>query len=74
MLSILHISCLRYAVYFPAYVLGKQFLGVDNKSPKWKTAACGAFAGVVQWLPPVYCIDVIKSRIQAAPLRKIFYF
>ena len=23
--------------------------------------------GVIQWLPPIYCFDVIKSRMQTAP-------
>lgn len=23
--------------------------------------------GVIQWLPPIYCFDVIKSRMQCAP-------
>ncbi len=27
----------------------------------------GGTAGVVQWLPPIYCLDVIKSRMQTAP-------
>lgn len=31
----------------------------------------GGTAGVMQWLPPVYCLDVIKSRMQTAP--KGFY-
>eukprot|EP01034_Spumella_vulgaris_P041731 gene41731-51714_t len=31
----------------------------------------GGTAGVVQWLPPIYCADVIKSRMQTA--EKGFY-
>ena len=27
----------------------------------------GGSAGVVQWLPPIYSLDVIKSRMQAYP-------
>ncbi len=27
----------------------------------------GGTAGVIQWLPPIYCLDVIKSRMQTAP-------
>jgi solute carrier family 25 carnitine/acylcarnitine transporter 20/29 len=27
----------------------------------------GGTAGTVQWLPPIYCFDVIKSRMQTAP-------
>ena len=27
----------------------------------------GGTAGTIQWLPPMYCLDVIKSRMQTAP-------
>lgn len=27
----------------------------------------GGTAGTIQWLPPIYCFDVIKSRMQTAP-------
>ena len=27
----------------------------------------GGTAGVVQWLPPFFCFDVIKSRMQTSP-------
>ena len=27
----------------------------------------GGTAGVIQWLPPIYSLDVIKSRMQAFP-------
>ena len=26
----------------------------------------GGIAGTVQWFPPIYCMDVIKSRMQSA--------
>jgi hypothetical protein len=28
----------------------------------------GGTAGVMQWLPPIYFTDIIKSRMQTAPL------
>lgn len=30
----------------------------------------GGTAGTIQWLPPIYCFDVIKSRMQTAPQGK----
>jgi solute carrier family 25 carnitine/acylcarnitine transporter 20/29 len=27
----------------------------------------GGTAGTLQWFPPIYCFDVIKSRMQTAP-------
>lgn len=33
----------------------------------WVQLLAGGTAGVVQWLPPIYCFDVLKSRMQTAP-------
>lgn len=68
-------TCLREGpqqlVYFPSFELGKRFLywaHADDYLP----SACmsllpGAMAGVITWMPPIYCADVVKSRWQAAP-------
>lgn len=30
-------------------------------------ACAGGTAGVVGWLPPMFCVDVVKTRLQSAP-------
>jgi solute carrier family 25 (mitochondrial carnitine/acylcarnitine transporter), member 20/29 len=61
----------QYAIYYPAYELCKKMLtpkggSTDNLSAP-RLALAGGLAGTAQWLPPMYCIDVVKSRIQGAP-------
>lgn len=31
-------------------------------------ACAGGTAGVVGWLPPIFCVDVVKTRLQSAPI------
>ncbi|CAM9252811.1 unnamed protein product [Phaeothamnion confervicola] len=61
----------QFAVYYPAYELAKRALLPAGQSPRdahWGyNLAAGAIAGVVQWLPPIYSIDVIKTRMTTAP-------
>jgi len=62
---------LQYAVYYPSYAFFKIMLtpeGQENPS-RPMIAVCGALAGMAQWFPPSYCVDVVKSRIQAEPER-----
>lgn len=60
----------QYVIYFPVYHGAKLFLTDEGQSadaiPAHKLALAGAFAGVIQWLPPMYSVDVIKSRIQSS--------
>ena len=58
----------QFAVYYPWYEFAKR-KGLDNGyfSPTIVQALAGGTAGVVQWLPPFYFFDVIKSRMQTAP-------
>lgn len=62
----------QYAIYYPAYELCRRLLaragGRPGEAPgPMSTLLAGGVAGTVQWLPPIYTLDVVKSRIQAAP-------
>jgi len=58
----------QYAVYYPAYEVSKRLLTPEGgELSPIRIAVCGCIAGIAQWVPPMYCIDVIKSRIQEAP-------
>lgn len=59
----------QFSIYFATYgamVNAIQPAG-GGKAPGWQVACVGATAGVLQWLPPMYCIDVVKSRLQGSP-------
>jgi hypothetical protein len=58
----------QFGVYFSSYgALSSAVQPADGSRPEaWKVAAVGATAGVLQWLPPMYCIDVVKSRLQGS--------
>lgn len=58
----------QFAVYYPWYEFARR-KGIENGyfSPIIIQALAGGTAGVVQWLPPFYFFDVIKSRMQTAP-------
>ena len=62
----------QYMLYYPLYEMAKKFLTPPGTDPDDLSAGrallAGIFAGVLQWLPPMYCVDVIKSRVQAAPV------
>merc|ERR1719394_556625 len=60
---------MQYGAYYPSYAVCKRLLTFEGEEQpsKFRIAACGALAGMVQWLPPSYCVDVVKSRIQAEP-------
>ena len=30
-------------------------------------AIAGGIAGAASWLPPIFCIDVVKTKMQSAP-------
>lgn len=61
----------QYALYYPAYELCRGLLARAGGRPgeppgPLATLLAGGVAGTVQWLPPIYTLDVVKSRIQAA--------
>ena len=51
---IIIINCICFFFQFFSSDMVSQFLA-------------GGTAGVIQWLPPIYSLDVIKSRMQAFP-------
>ena len=55
----------QFAVYYPVYHASKQRYS-EHLSPFAAAFLAGGTAGVVQWLPPFYCFDVVKSRMQTA--------
>ena len=68
MTSVLLREVPQFAVYYPWYEFARR-KGIENGyfSPTIVQALAGGTAGVVQWLPPFYFFDVIKSRMQTAP-------
>jgi len=57
----------QFAVYYPCYELTKLSLSSVIQNEILVQFLSGGIAGTVQWLPPIYCTDVIKSRMQTAP-------
>jgi hypothetical protein len=57
----------QFAVYYPCYEFMKRFLSTKIDNPVAVQILAGGTSGVVQWLPPIYCFDVIKSKMQTAP-------
>uniref|UniRef100_A0A7S1G657 Mitochondrial carrier protein n=1 Tax=Bicosoecida sp. CB-2014 TaxID=1486930 RepID=A0A7S1G657_9STRA len=57
--------------YFPAFEITKRALtpagGSSNDLDFWRLLIAGGVAGITQWLPPMYCIDVVKSRMEVPP-------
>ena len=67
----------QFAVYYPWYEFTRR-KGLEQGyfSPIIVQALAGGTAGIVQWLPPFYFFDVIKSRMQTSPegkFRNIFH-
>ena len=57
---------IQFMMYYPCYELLKQQTAEHAGDRAWlATPLIGAVAGAVQWLPPSYCVDVVKSRMQA---------
>jgi solute carrier family 25 carnitine/acylcarnitine transporter 20/29 len=56
----------QFAIYYPAYEYFKSLYS-QYMDPLKAQFLAGGTAGTIQWLPPIYCIDVIKSRMQTAP-------
>lgn len=54
----------QYVVYYPSYEVAKSFYSshITNETAVYVLA--GGTAGALQWLPPIYCFDVIKTRMQ----------
>lgn len=59
----------QFAIYYPSYEFLKRELQECGYFNAFFTQLlAGGIAGTVQWLPPFYCTDVIKSRMQTAPI------
>lgn len=57
----------QFAVYYPCYAVAKKLFIDNGMNTTMAQFLAGGTAGCVQWLPPIYCFDVIKSRMQTAP-------
>ena len=57
----------QFAVYYPCYEFTKVYLSQFIESQMLTQFLAGGIAGVVQWLPPIYFADVLKSKTQTAP-------
>lgn len=64
-------ECIQLAAYFPCYTWVKSLLTPagtrtsDLSVPRLMVA--GATAGLAQFLPPMFAVDVLKSRMMAMP-------
>lgn len=59
---------IQFAMYYPAYTVMKGYAEAQwgDSGHAWiLTPLLGGAAGAFQWLPPSYCVDVVKSRLQA---------
>jgi hypothetical protein len=60
----------QYAIYYPSYeVMVSYFCAPGQKAADlqaYQVALAGGVAGVAQWVP-TYSLDVLKSRVSAAP-------
>ncbi|KAG5175346.1 carnitine/acylcarnitine carrier protein [Tribonema minus] len=57
----------QFALYYPAYDVAKRaILPADGHISPIHMLLAGGIAGTVQWLPPIYNIDVLKTKIQTA--------
>lgn len=57
----------QFAVYYPTYEILKGTFLEEGLNSTVAQFLAGGLAGCIQWLPPIYCIDVVKSRMQTAP-------
>ena len=56
----------QYLFYFLVYDKVREFTE-PHVGTATSQAIAGGTAGVVGWLPPIYCVDVIKTKLQSAP-------
>jgi len=57
----------QFAVYYPSYEYSKSTLTKHvPQYPLLVQLLSGGIAGLVQWMPPIYYADIIKSRMQVA--------
>ena len=60
----------QYAIYYPSYELMVKYFCKPGQTaedlPAIQVAVAGGVAGVAQWVP-TYSLDVIKSKVSAAP-------
>ena len=54
----------QFAIYYPTYHLSKEKYKAYGLSNTISELLAGGTAGIVQWLPPFYSFDVIKSHMQ----------
>lgn len=57
----------QFAVYYPCYEFAKKLYSNYITEPSAVNFLAGGTAGVVQWFPPIFWFDVLKSRMQTAP-------
>ena len=56
----------QFTVYYPTYHVAKGALGGFFSNEQVCQFLAGGVAGTVQWLPPFFFADVLKSRMQTA--------
>jgi hypothetical protein len=54
----------QFAVYYPIYHMSKEKFKDFGMSNTVSELLAGGTAGVIQWVPPFYSFDVIKSHMQ----------
>ena len=57
----------QFAIYYPTYYISKDKFINMGLSSTYSELLAGGTAGLVQWLPPLYSFDVIKSHMQTCP-------
>eukprot|EP00752_Nemacystus_decipiens_P002013 g1933.t1 len=62
---------IQFAIYYPSYEIVKDWLMLPGRVSTGVPEAvlqvlAGGVAGCAMWLPPVYCLDVVKTRMQTA--------
>ena len=59
---------LQYVIYYPVYESLRAYADtVAGPKYGWLSVPLvGAAAGAAQWMPPSYCVDVVKTRLQSA--------
>jgi len=66
---------IQFGMYYPFYEVVKRaaLSDEDGLGPSWAwlvVPCVGGLAGAFQWLPPSYCVDVVKSRVQADTVKR----
>ncbi|CAM9366106.1 unnamed protein product [Ascophyllum nodosum] len=62
----------QFGIYYPTYATAKKFFIPEDPARRSKIpepilqTIAGGLAGCASWMPPVYTLDVIKTRMQTA--------